>query len=383
MAGLQDIPGKKQGTIKAYRLTIKTPGAPLVNIQLSARKYTRREAETLRAIAEAIEAAYRMGDEIGKRTQEKLNLYPDFKKRLADKGVIDIAEVLTIEALAARYFADFPQWKQTTATNKTYSLRRFYTFFSPSLSAEAITKKDAQQWKDYLDRQIVAGEIKEATAAGCIRDIKALFNWAVKNDYLDRNPLEHIKQGSFTNNARAEYISMERIKPLLAASDSTLLSAFILIVRRLGLRVPSETSALQWKDVDFNRGLIYIRSPKTEHIKGKEQRRAPLFSDLRRVLSLLKQEQAAQGIEGGYIFGAFSSSNHALHERIETLARRADVPLWGRLFQNMRLSASVDIVDRFGVDCENLWIGHGEATRAKHYRGIADEKEQEAQQWEI
>jgi integrase len=39
-----------------------------------------------------------------------------------------------------------------------------------------------------------------------------------------------------------------------------------------GLRCPSEVLELRWDDIDWERGRMTVRSPKTEHHEGKESR---------------------------------------------------------------------------------------------------------------
>jgi integrase len=63
-----------------------------------------------------------------------------------------------------------------------------------------------------------------------------------------------------------------------------------------GLRCPSETLSLKWADVDWERNLIRIPSPKTEHHDGKDCRLIPLFPELRPYV-LDAFEQAEPGSE--------------------------------------------------------------------------------------
>jgi len=50
-----------------------------------------------------------------------------------------------------------------------------------------------------------------------------------------------------------------------------------------------------------------------------------------------------------------------------------------RPFDNMRMSRSNEVWERFGSAKENLWIGHSEAVRRKHYKGeLSDEAFAEA-----
>ncbi|HNS19148.1 MAG TPA: hypothetical protein PKH24_01550 [Sedimentisphaerales bacterium] len=45
--------------------------------------------------------------------------------------------------------------------------------------------------------------------------------------------------------------------------------------------MPGETLRLRWRDVDWEQGRLFVRSPKTGHHAGGESRLAPLFPELR------------------------------------------------------------------------------------------------------
>lgn len=384
MAGLQTIKNNKTRKIKGYRLTIKTPNAPIVYIQLSAKQYTERDAQHLHNLSELIEDAYRQGDELSRKTLERLDLYPDFKRRLAEKRLIDIKEEITLETLWSRYIEENETlWRPCTVGNKERALRRFNMFFSPSQLVCTITAKEAQAFRGWLDSEINKGTIKEATGAGCIRDVKACFNWAVQNEILDKSPFEHIRKGSFTNDDRNEYIELERVKALLPFTRSIEFSAFLWVVRRLGLRVTSETNSLLWDNVDFQRGIITILSSKTANHKGKDRRTAPLFPDIKERLIELKEEQERNGIKTPFVFHTVRGEEANIRTRLYKLIERANGIKWGKAFQNLRRSASVDVFRTFGEDAENAWIGHSEKVREEHYRGVPITVVQDAQAWQM
>ena len=53
------------------------------------------------------------------------------------------------------------------------------------------------------------------------------------------------------------------------------------LARYGGLRTPSETFALTWADIDWERNRIRVPSPKTACHAGRESRMLPLFPELR------------------------------------------------------------------------------------------------------
>ena len=51
--------------------------------------------------------------------------------------------------------------------------------------------------------------------------------------------------------------------------------------RPRGLRCPSETLSLEFRQIDWDKNRITVPSPKTDRYEGKETRTIPLFADLR------------------------------------------------------------------------------------------------------
>jgi integrase len=66
------------------------------------------------------------------------------------------------------------------------------------------------------------------------------------------------------------------------------------------VRAPSETFALTWQCIDWEREWVTIVSPKTEHHPGKGTRQIPLFPELRPYLEAVFDEAPAGTI---YVIG--------------------------------------------------------------------------------
>jgi integrase len=87
-----------------------------------------------------------------------------------------------------------------------------------------------------------------------------------------------------------------RAERLLAACPDGQWRLIVALSRYGGLRCPSETLALTWGDVDWDRGRIRVPSSKTERYKGKAFREIPLFPELRQHL-----EEAFDAAEPGTV----------------------------------------------------------------------------------
>jgi integrase len=82
------------------------------------------------------------------------------------------------------------------------------------------------------------------------------------------------------NPARQRFIPAETIEKVIEKCPDPEWKLIFALARFGGLRVPSETNALRWSDIDFASGRMRVRSPKTEHHEGRESREVPIFPAL-------------------------------------------------------------------------------------------------------
>ena len=92
------------------------------------------------------------------------------------------------------------------------------------------------------------------------------------------------------NRARDYFVSRDEAAKVLDACPDAQWQLLFALSRYGGLRCPSEHLALTWGDVDWERGRITVRSPKTEHHEGQGERVIPLFPELRPYLEAVLDE---------------------------------------------------------------------------------------------
>lgn len=389
MAGLQtlyydkrkDDDPRGRRRVKGWRVTINTPGSPIVNIFLSVKKYRKNDAEQCRIIAATIEEAYKKRLPLDERTTRRLDEYPDFKKDLAEKGLIDLSDEKTLFEFWEEYEnANVNNWAPGTYQNKRQRAKFLLEYFNPKTPVNALTKKDAQGFRNYLDDLIESGTFSDATANNYVKDLKAAFNWGLKNDLVKNNPFQFISIGAMRNPARQYYLTPADFQKLLDACPSQEWRVFLLLQRVQGCRL-GETQLIQWADVDFNNGLLLIHSPKTRRHKGKDKRTAPLFPDVAEALERLKEERQTTGEESPFVLTTVRGGNANLRNVFLRIIERAGLKKWERIFQNLRASASTDIYNDFGDYYEAQWVGHGHDVAIKHYLQITPAKLAAAKNW--
>ena len=98
-----------------------------------------------------------------------------------------------------------------------------------------------------------------------------------------------------------------------------------------------------------------------------------LLEELERHCSLTKPFGDCLVIQG------YQGKSWTLGDPFQKIADRAGLGTIERPFDNMRKSRSNEVWERWGAEKENLWIGHSEAIRRKHYKGdLSDEAFAEA-----
>ena len=125
-------------------------------------------------------------------------------------------------------------------------------------------------------------------------------------------------------------------------------------------------------DVDFVGGRIRVRSPKTEHHRGKGERTIPLFAELRpyledaRDLAGERANDPAEPLIVRYRVGA------NLRTQLERIIGRAGLAPWPKLFQNLRSTRETELAETFPIHVVCEWIGNSQAVAQKHYLQVTD-----------
>ena len=137
-----------------------------------------------------------------------------------------------------------------------------------------------------------------------------------------------------------------------------------------GLRTPSETLLLRWADVDWERGRLLIRSPKTEHHEGKDSRLVPIFPELRPYLEAA-WDAAADGAE--FVIVRHRDNNVNLRTQLLRIIKRAGLKAWSKLFQNLRATRETELAETYLLHVVTSWLGNSQLIAAKHYLQVTDE----------
>ncbi len=133
---------------------------------------------------------------------------------------------------------------------------------------------------------------KPATVNRHLALLRAMLNWAVEREYLDKTPFRKGSQALIKlereNNRRSRRLSLDEEKALLAKANGNL-RALIVAALDTGMR-RGELLGLSFSDVDLAKGIIHVRA---ENSKSKRGRSIPIATErLRAVFKWLRLDSA-------------------------------------------------------------------------------------------
>lgn len=214
-----------------------------------------------------------------------------------------------------------------------------------------------------------------ATRSKLTHVAKALFKRAVLWKLLSSSPFEGIKPGPQTNPKRARYIGIEQFERIQEACGCHEWKCIFGVARLAGLRCPSELSALRWGDVDFEKGLLTVTSPKTEHHADGAMRLVPTSPRLHQIL-LDAYSAAEPGAE--YVVPRLRYGDTNLRTQAHRILIRAGIEPPPKIFVNMRSSCATDWANAHGGHVAAKWCGHSPLIALKHYAQVRPEDIQKA-----
>jgi integrase len=256
--------------------------------------------------------------------------------------------------------------KPSTLINLRQAEGYLTQFFGAAKPIGDVTPGDADDYRRWL-----ADKVGDNTARRHLGRAKQFFRAALRKRLISENPFADMKGLSVqANKTREFFVSREAAAKVLEACIDDEWRALFALARFGGLRTPSESLALTWNDIDWERGRIRVRSPKTEHHDGHGERIVPLFEELRSHLEAL-WDAAAPGTV--YVVNRYRSAGQNLRTQLERIIRSAGLTPWPKLWQNLRASRATELAADFPAHVAAAWLGHSTVVAAKHYWQVTDD----------
>ena len=165
---------------------------------------------------------------------------------------------------------------------------------------DEVTEADARKYRDYL-----LDTVSGSTTKTRIRYVKALFNVARDEGWIDNNPFDCINMSYIKTKATPKQVK------LLDEADSKVdvlpdyQQLIYWLMRYTGTHV-GEAAGLRFEDIDLKSGVIHIRSNQLRPLKNEYRTRdLPIINTLKEKLTVLLRKQAS-----GHIFpGLYDEKN--------------------------------------------------------------------------
>jgi integrase len=287
---------------------------------------------------------------------------PDIiRDKLCKAGLIAMPKRYTCSEIWKRFLNEKNYQKKNTNDIYLSAKKEFFEYFSENQTISELKKSQFEEWKAEMLTQSAV-----ATVATTLKSTKAVFNWAVKKEFITESPLKGVGRGSFVNRANDRFVTMDEYRRILEQCPNQTWRTLFAFVRIGGLRCPSEILMLKWQDIAIPDNRFIVRSPKTEHHEAKDIRTVPLFSLLLEEIKKLETEKTGDNL---FVNLSFEYKPHEAESILEK-AGLSDLP---RPFDNMRASRSNEVYRRWGDFIESEWIGHSSRVRSDHYLNITDD----------
>jgi integrase len=324
-------------------------------------KMSVRDADVVKSKIEAIVAAKAMGRPVDLGTAEWVgDLSNEIHARFAKVGLFEPrenAKDLTLSTWSEKYIE---QRSTELAKESVRKLRdtskRFDAFFGHNRQLSEITPSEAADWRAGL----LTSGLKEATVRGHCRNAKTIFNEAVTREMIPTNPFRALKSSAIASN-RDHYVTPEEAEQVVEACPDVQWRLFFGLMRYAGLRAPSETHALTWDCVDWEKMRLSVYAPKT-----KQTRIVPIDPRMYEILS--EADALARTGQKRLI----TRSRRNLHRDFKLILRRASIAPWEDLFQTLRRSCETEWAIKHPQHAVSKWIGHSMAVSERHYLQIPD-----------
>jgi len=280
----------------------------------------------------------------------------DIHERLARFGLCEARQPVATAPTLAR-------WMETLLEQRQHSLKpaslnrlrqtgdRLCAHFGSERDISTITAADTAAWRASMS----AEGLSEATIRLHCRNAKSIFNQAIDQEHITKNPCAKLKSSAIAAN-RDRYVTPEETRQLLDAAPSLQWRLMIGLARLAGLRIPSESHGLQWQHVDWERRRLRVYAPKTD-----STRFVPLVPELYDLLS----EAFDQAPERATNIITLSTNN--LHRDFEIIISKAGLIPWDDLWQTLRRSAETMFAMEHPQHAVSKWIGHSIAVSVNHY----------------
>ena len=305
---------------------------------------------------------------------------------------------VAVKELYLEYAA--PRRAATSLSTERIHLNHFERFLDrrAELPITDITTADIERFMSQRRRHVTGTTVNKE-----LQTLRQLFDYAIKLGYASENPTynatrfkgtgkphrfvtkeeidEQIQRSGLSDDElkalhRFRYLSHEEIADLLdlAAKSDPMLHPILVALTFTGMR-RGEVAALEWSDVDFKVGKLWVRSRKqsrTQEFSGRD-------IDMHEKLAKVLRRQKRRNPKGRYVFPGDDGkalSPAALHRAFKALIKGTDFDGIG--LHCLRHSFASNLAAQ-GIDDRLIdhYMGHQTEEMRRRYQHLFPEKKSE------
>lgn len=216
---------------------------------------------------------------------------------------------MKFEAFAEEWFTEYAAQNLRHTTYERIKKLRQRTYGAIGhMRLDKITPRDVQTFINSLTKQGVncrtGGGLAQKTIKHYLSFISSVFSYAVRMEFVDRNPCEKVKLPKNDTAEKKIYTQEEMQRLLRLMNDEPIkYKAFFYLLAYTGMR-RGEMLGLEWKDIDYESEIISIRRTSnytaefgvyTDTTKTKKsQRTLKVAHQILEILNDLKAEQQSE-----------------------------------------------------------------------------------------
>jgi integrase len=279
-----------------------------------------------------------------------------FEKRWGDGGQRNFAEFVE-----NTYKPDARQHKKGYAVELSVLnalVQRFGKFRLCEITPQQVIEFQQQRASEITIR---GAKRSRATVNRDMAVLSAIFKLATRLGDVRENPVSRIRY--FGNLPKRDRVlsDEEEIALLNSLSDDIELRSKIEILLYTGLR-RQELFSLQWRDIDFENGVIRLRPETT---KTARPRTIPMFSNVRRIFSYL-QSQTENDLPLSLVFPGVETRKGSFSAQLKRATKALGIH--SITAHSLRHTFSTR-ANRFGVDpfAQKESLGHSKLTQTADY----------------
>lgn len=309
---------------------------------------------------------------------------PGLRKLLENVGLIkpvdaDAATRGHLGPFLDAYTAGRSDVKPATLLVLGHTKRCLKAYFGDDKPVASITRGDMDDWRLWLLKPKAEKDGGQGLSENTVRRRSGIarqyFNSAVRKKLITENPADHLPVTVRGSKKKRFFVTEEMAAKIIDKCPDAEWRVMFALARWGGLRVPSEAMQLMWRDIDWVAGRIRVRSPKTEHHEGGEERLIPLFPELEKILDEALDQSANGAV---FIINRYRRPGQNVGTQLARIIRKAGLEPWPKLWVNLRATRATELFSKYPKHVAESWMGHCYEVATEHYLSVPEEHFEEA-----